>query len=121
MKAFIRILNEGGPFFTYTTLLLLLAILILFTYNFVMKNQTIEKTIELLKSLGWFVFAWGLLGSNIGLITAFDRIQAAGDVAPSVLAGGLKMTLINPLMGFVTFLIARIGIIILIIYKKTDI
>lgn len=118
MKALFRILNDGGPFFTYIILLLLLSIVILFVYTYLKKNQSSDKTIDLLKSLGWFVFVWGLLGSNIGLISAFDRVQAAGDIAPSVLAGGLKMALINPLMGFITFLIARIGIIILIATKK---
>ena len=118
MKALIRILNEGGPFFTYVILLMFLAILILFAYTYFNKDRGSGKTVELLKSLGWFVFAWGLLGSNIGLISAFDRIQAAGDIAPSVLAGGLKMALINPLMGFTTFLVARACIIVLTIFPK---
>lgn len=121
MKALFRILNEGGPFFTYVIMMILLAIIVLFAISYFSRNLTIEKTKELLKSLGWFVFVWGLLGSNIGLISAFDRVQAAGDIAPSVLAAGLKMALINPLMGFITFLIARVGIIILVlIQNKSD-
>ena len=54
----------------------------------------------------------------IGLITAFDAIEAAGDISPSMLAGGLKIAILSPLFGMVVFLIARIGIIILNLLKK---
>ncbi|MFA9390111.1 MAG: MotA/TolQ/ExbB proton channel family protein [Prolixibacteraceae bacterium] len=118
MKALIRIANDGGPLFTYVILLLLVVILVLFIKSSLEKGKPVKKSIELLKSLAWFALAWGFLGSNIGLITAFDRIQAAGDIAPSILAEGLKMALVGPLFGMVVFVIARVGIITLIVKSK---
>lgn len=116
-KIFIK-LNEGGPFFTYPMMVILIIILALFILELVRKNDH-EKTISLLKSIGWFVIVWGFLGHSIGLITAFDSIQAAGDVAPHVMAGGLKIALLCPLISSIIFLIARIEIIVLILmYNK---
>ena len=61
---------------------------------------------------------WGFLGQMLGFISAFDAVQAAGDVSPSMLAGGLKVAILSPLFGMIVFLIARIGIIILNILNK---
>ncbi|MDA3881518.1 MAG: MotA/TolQ/ExbB proton channel family protein [Prolixibacteraceae bacterium] len=121
MKHFFQIANDGGPLFTYLILLFLVVIVALFIKSFLDKKESFKKTIELIKSLGWFVLAWGFLGSNIGLITAFDRIQAAGEIAPSILAEGLKMALVGPLFGIIVFVIARGCVIFLIAkLKETD-
>ena len=37
----------------------------------------------------------GFLGTVIGMIEAFDAIQAAGDISPNVVAGGMKVALIT--------------------------
>lgn len=114
---FIARLNEGGPLFMYTTLIILIVIITLLIRSFV-KPTTREKTIKLVSSLSLFALVWGFLGQMIGLITAFDAIEAAGDISPAMLAGGLKVAILSPLFGMVVFLIARIGIIILNILKK---
>lgn len=110
-------LEEGGPLFMYTTLFILIIIIALLTRGFV-KPTTRKKTITLVSSISLFVLVWGFLGQMLGLIGAFDAVQAAGDVAPSILAGGLKVAILSPLFGMIVFLIARIGIIILNILKK---
>lgn len=110
-------LNEGGPFFTYPTLFLLIVIIALLIRGFI-KKEARQKTITLVSSISLFVLVWGFLGQMIGLISAFDSIEAVGDISPSVLAGGLKIAILSPLFGMIVFLIARIGIIILNILKK---
>ena len=42
----------------------------------------------------------GFLGTVIGMIDAFDKIQAAGDIQPSLVAGGIKVALITTVGGF---------------------
>ena len=37
----------------------------------------------------------GFLGTVVGMIAAFDAIQAAGDISPNVVAGGMKVALIT--------------------------
>ena len=110
-------LNEGGPLFMYTTLFILIAIIALLIRGF-LKPATRDKTITLVSSISLFVLVWGFLGQMLGLISAFDAIEAAGDISPSILAGGLKVAILSPLFGMIVFLIARIGIIILNLLKK---
>jgi biopolymer transport protein ExbB/TolQ len=55
----------------------------------------------------------GFLGSVIGLISAFDSVEAMGDPDPSMFAGGLKVSLLTATFGLLSFVIARAGILIL--------
>lgn len=55
----------------------------------------------------------GFFASILGLISAFDTVEALGDPDPSIFAGGLKVSLITATFGLFTFIIARIGILIL--------
>lgn len=109
--------NEGGPFFTYPILILLIVILALFVKGLMDKNDN-SKIISLIASVGWFTVAWGFLGRTFGLIVAFDNVSAHGELTPSLLAEGLKMAILNPLFAIIVFLIARLGIIILVLMQK---
>ena len=116
MNSIIAKLNEGGPLFMYTTLIVLFVIIGLFVYTLVKPNN--PKGFELIQSFGWFAIVWGFLGQSLGLIGAFDAVQAAGDISPSLVAAGLKVALLSPLFGMLTFLFARIFMIILIVLRK---
>lgn len=117
MTQIISKMNDGGPFFTYPILILLIVIIALFV-NGVMNKDNNSKMIELIKSLSWFTIAWGFMGRTIGLIMAFDNVSAAGELTPGLLAEGLKMALLNPLFAIIVFLMARAGIIALIIMHR---
>ena len=91
---------------------LLILILVLIVKGFLNINKN-SKTISLISSLGWFTLVWGILGQTIGLVGAFDAIQSAGDVSKGIVAAGLKVALVTTIFGLFTFLVARLGIIIL--------
>jgi len=110
-------LNEGGPFFMYPIFLMLLTCIALIVYAF-LKGDESGKIQKLIASISLFALVWGFLGNLIGLIVAFDHISFNGAVSYEVLAGGLKVGLLSPVFGMVTFLIARLGIIALIVKKK---
>ena len=111
-------LNEGGPLFMYTTLITLLIILVLIIKEFI-QNKDREKTIRLVSSISLFTLVWGFLGQIIGLMGALDAIESFNDnIAPNILASGLKISILSPMFGMIVFLIARIGILALIITKK---
>ena len=112
MNAIISKLNDGAPF-TYLIVILIFIIVALFIKGIFEKGAN-SKTISLLVSVGWFSLAIGFLGQTFGLIIAFDTVQAMGDLAPQAVAGGLKLTLLSSLFGVVSFLIARLEIIILV-------
>lgn len=44
----------------------------------------------------------GFMGTVIGMIQAFDAIQAAGDINPTVVAGGIKVALLTTVFGLIT-------------------
>ena len=117
MNVIIDKLNEGGPAFTYIIVLTFLLLVGLFVRGILMKGEK-YKTIELMKQISWFAVAWGFLGRVFGLIMIFDKVQAMGDVAPSVFADGLKIALIAPLCGILVFALTRLGIVVLISLQK---
>lgn len=43
----------------------------------------------------------GFLGTVIGMIIAFDNIERAGDIEPSLVAGGIKIALITTVTGLI--------------------
>lgn len=116
-SVFFNRLNEGGPLFMYTNLLILIVILGLLILAFTRLSNN-SKFVTLVKHLSLFSLVWGFLGQMIGLIMAFDAIEAAGDVSPALLAGGLKVAILSPLFGMIIFLIARVGLIILTWLEK---
>jgi mannose/fructose/N-acetylgalactosamine-specific phosphotransferase system component IID len=119
MKSLIEKLNDGGPIFTYTIMILLLVILVMIVRAF-LQNDNSKKTRAIIASMAWFALAWGYLGRTFGLIMAFDNIAAAGEITPQHMAGGLKMALVGPLCGLVAFLVARLGIVLLQLKAKRE-
>jgi hypothetical protein len=108
--------NEGGPFFmTLILICLLLSIFFLVKGFLSMKKNkvTSNKMLKLTVDSSLLGLVFGFFGSVIGLITAFDSIEAMGNPDPSVFAGGIKVSLLTATFGLFTFIIARIGILIL--------
>ena len=50
----------------------------------------------------------GFMGTVIGMISAFDKIQAAGDMNPSLVAGGIKIALLTTVFGLVVAIILQV-------------
>ena len=50
----------------------------------------------------------GFMGTVIGMIQAFDRIEAVGDINPSVVAGGIKVALLTTVFGLIVAIILQI-------------
>ena len=50
----------------------------------------------------------GFMGTVVGMIEAFDQIQAMGDISPTVVAGGIKVALLTTLMGLIAAVILQL-------------
>tara|TARA_B100000767_G_scaffold54609_1_gene50176 strand:- start:336 stop:1154 length:819 start_codon:yes stop_codon:yes gene_type:complete len=50
----------------------------------------------------------GFMGTVIGMIGAFDAIEAAGDISPSLVAGGIKVALLTTVFGLIVAMILQI-------------
>ena len=50
----------------------------------------------------------GFLGTVVGMIQAFDQIEAAGDISPALVAGGIKVALLTTVFGLIVAMILQI-------------
>jgi biopolymer transport protein ExbB len=50
----------------------------------------------------------GFMGTVIGMIGAFDDIEAAGDISPTVVAGGIKVALLTTVFGLIVAIILQV-------------
>jgi len=66
------------------------------------------------KNLSWITLfiamapSLGFLGTVVGMIMAFDKIEQVGDISPTVVASGMKVALITTVGGLVVALILQI-------------
>ncbi|NMH88681.1 MotA/TolQ/ExbB proton channel family protein [Flavivirga algicola] len=117
--------HEGGPFFMSLILICLLAavVFLIFGVVYLKKDQTKSKKMTALASDASILgLVLGFLGSIIGLISAFDKVEAADmmvGMSTARLAGGLKISFLTTVFGSITFILPRIGIIILKTFQKS--
>ncbi|HAF29502.1 MAG TPA: hypothetical protein DCG75_10685 [Bacteroidales bacterium] len=104
----------GGIYFMLPIYMMWIVVIffsIKFLVNYFSGNKDLKKLSKqnsLILFIGSFAFLFGLLGQVIGLSQALQAIQAAGDISPALMAGGLRVSLLAPLYGFVLFLISGI-------------
>ncbi len=66
------------------------------------------------KNLSWITLfiamapSLGFLGTVVGMVMAFDKIEQVGDISPTVVAGGMKVALITTIGGLVVALILQV-------------
>jgi biopolymer transport protein ExbB len=53
----------------------------------------------------------GFMGTVIGMIAAFDAIEAAGDISPQIVANGIKVALLTTVAGLI------VGVILQVFYN----
>ena len=112
---------EGGALFMSLILICLLLSIYFMVKSFLTINTNKETSKRMLKHIGdsgTLGLALGVLGALIGLITAFDVIEATGGAAPSIIAGGLKVAILSPLFGLFTFSFAKLSILVLRLIQK---
>jgi hypothetical protein len=103
----------GGPLFM-GILTVLLVILLAVTVYFVMLigsgkaagKINFPHRLGYIKAIGLFIFITGILGQLVGLVEAFKAIEQVGDISPSIMAGGLKVSMITTLYGMLIYLIS---------------
>ena len=61
--------------------------------------------ISLMISLGPML---GFFGTVVGMVIAFDTIEKAGDISPSIVAGGMKVALITTVGGLIVGMILQV-------------
>ncbi len=112
---------EGGSLFM-SLILICLLMSIFFTVKSILKIKTdkevSKKILKHISDSGTLGLAFGVMGAFLGLISAFDVLEASGAAEPAIIAGGLKVALLSPLFGLFTFSVSKLAILILRIIQK---
>lgn len=107
-----KLFYEGGPLFMGILSLILIAAITMAVYfaSMILKNKSgngqLVNRLGYLKSIGLFGLVVGVFAQLLGLYEAFHAIQQMEDVAPSMLAGGLRVSMITNLYGVFIFLLS---------------
>jgi hypothetical protein len=108
-----KLFMEGGPLFMGFLTIVFSVILFLFVFHLIMIQrkdykylENVKGRLKYIKSFGLFALVTGFLGQMIGLVQALDYIEQAPDISTSLMAGGLKVSMIAPLYGMFIFLIS---------------
>lgn len=103
----------GDPIFMGILTLIFLTALSIATVSSVqifskqLKNQeAMRQQIGYIKSVGLFALVFGIFSQTLGLYGAFSAIEAAGEISPSLLYAGLRVSSITTMYGLFIFLIS---------------
>ncbi|MBO4281872.1 MAG: MotA/TolQ/ExbB proton channel family protein, partial [Bacteroidales bacterium] len=72
------------------------------------------QTARLETNMSWLAFciavapSLGFLGTVVGMVQAFDDIEKAGDISPTIVAGGMKTALITTVTGLIVAIILQV-------------
>ncbi len=115
--------SEGGMFFMILITVCLLLSFLFLTLGFINIKKEPKVSMKMLKitsDISLLGLVIGFLGSIIGLITAFDTIESINNIPSASFSKGLKVSFLTTLLGSITFIFPRIGIIILRFFQKSE-
>ena len=72
------------------------------------QTAKLEKGISWIKLFIAMAPSLGFLGTVIGMVMAFDKIQSAGDISTSIVAEGMKVALITTIFGIIVAVILQL-------------
>jgi hypothetical protein len=108
-------ITNGDPLFIIPLIIIFIITIILLIKS--IKNNT-QKNRELVKQISLFALVFGFGCLFYALFWIFEVVAIANDASPGILAIGFKYSIIPTIIGMTIFLIARLGVIGLILKEK---
>ena len=104
----------GGALFMSVLSILLIIMTAWSTYFFIKayRSKPIKdidaalRKVNYAKIIGLLALITGIFGQLIGLHQAFSAIQTAGDISPSLVFGGIKVSMITTLYGISIYILS---------------
>jgi len=113
---------DGGALFMSLILICLLTSIYFIVKSVLKIKSNIETSKKMLKHIsdsGTLGLALGIMGFLLSLIAAFDAIEGGQvELSGVVLASGLKIALLSPLFGLLTYSVSKLAILVLRIIQK---
>jgi biopolymer transport protein ExbB/TolQ len=110
----VKHLFEGGLSFMsiiYAMWIVVIFVAIKFLINYFSNKKDLQKLTKLnsiILFVGSFTFLIGLFGQMIGMYGALSCVYEAGNIAPALIAGGIRVSLLAALYGFGLLLVSSI-------------
>lgn len=108
--------SAGGMFMTPLTVLGIAILLLMIKKGIDVFGAAGTRTVSgnrvqvnLILQLGILTFFLGILSQALGLMSAFQAIEAMGGVSPAMLVGGLRVSMIAPIYGLMILIVAFVG------------
>ena len=105
----------GGPLFMGILTIILVVMVGWILYHLITgytsKQLTLETVLRRLgygKSIGLFAMIIGILGQLLGLYNAFTVLEQVNDISPSLVYGGIKVSMIATLYGIFIYLFSLV-------------
>lgn len=109
----LELFYQGNVIFMGILTFLLMIIIAITVYRTIQISKgrvdhwaTFRHLLTRIKSVGLFALMFGVFAQLLGLYQVFSHIEQGGEVAPPILAGGLKVSMIPTVYGVIIFLIA---------------
>jgi hypothetical protein len=105
-------IKVGGVWYTVPILIMGLASVVLIAIVAVraMQRKSLPGIMaDTILFLGFLSLAWGIFGQVAGMFHAAGAVVKAGEISPSLIWEGLKISLIPVIMGFVVLFVSSIG------------
>lgn len=104
----IDLFYAGGPLFMFPITLVAIAVLGAAITGWLSTRRGRDPSFwsRVVFQLGLFAFVLGILSQAVSLYQMMGAIQAAGNVAPAIVMGGLRVSLIAPFYAIGIFLVA---------------
>ncbi|HKI89116.1 MAG TPA: MotA/TolQ/ExbB proton channel family protein [Draconibacterium sp.] len=124
-----KLFYMGGPLFMGILTAILIIMVAWAVYHFlpVLTGKEInlsgtKSKLKHIKTIGTLALIFGIFGQLIGLYQAFDVLMKRGDVSQSLLAGGLKVSMIPTLYGIIIFILSLLLWLVFdfIVTKKSE-
>ncbi len=103
---------QGGVWYTVPILVIgfVSLLLILISGIRVIQQKAVSKMVlDSILFLGMLSLSWGIFGQIIGMFQAAGAVVRAGEIHPSLIWAGFRISMITVIMGFVVLLISAIG------------
>ncbi|MUP36918.1 MotA/TolQ/ExbB proton channel family protein [Labilibaculum euxinus] len=103
----------GGALFMGILSILLIVMVSWIAYHLIgalfSNNTTLEKAIQKVgygQSIGLFAMIIGIFGQLLGLFNMFSVLEQVGSISPSVIYGGIKVSMIPTFYGIIIYLLS---------------
>lgn len=96
-----------------TLILICMILAVFFTFkafsNLKSESAQFLKYKKLINQIVLLALVISFANSLLGLISAFDALEASGGAEPAIIAGGLKITLLSPTFGLLVFILGHVS------------